>query len=56
VPLARDPNNRTWASGIAAAMLAAMALMRGSIAIAEALEGEAAIEALWPSRDGVAPC
>ena len=52
VPLARDPNRRTWASGIAAAIPDAMALMRGSTVIAEALEGAAVMRVFWPGSLG----
>ena len=41
MPLARDPNRRTCASGMAAAIPEAIALMRGSIVITDALEGVA---------------
>jgi len=39
--LARDPNRRTWASGMAAAIPAAIALIRGSIGMAAVVEGTA---------------
>ena len=48
MPLARDPNRRTWQSGMAAAIPEAMAQMRGSMVIAVALEGAAVMGEFGP--------
>ena len=48
MPLARDPNRRTWASGMDAAIPEAMALMRGSMLMTVALEGAAVMGSFWP--------
>ena len=52
MPLARDPNRRTWTSGMAAAIPEAMALMRGSMVMTDALEGAAVMGEFWPGSLG----
>jgi hypothetical protein len=47
VPFARDPNRRTWASGMAAAIPATTVLIRGSMGMAIGAAWGAVIAAFW---------